>query len=714
MSCCNKNECRVTPQLCVDASIFVPEDECLCFATAILFNSATLEDTFDPFDPENQLSTLAAVPETITYNGNLLFGTDVIATVTLTASNSADLTSIVVSPPVIEGFDVAFAGPTIFFETNDADSCYVSMLFGDGNYTLTPHVDNPPLVFADNAVSPQGPYVYDIRFFGVVIGTFNFSLFQPTATTWSFSDIFIDNLSFYPGDGIDAPVFNNDAVTVTCLNETEVDVPNTQAENIGAAALILNLRANSNVIGPYDGAAGECLKRGIYKLCIAFKPWDIGCGCANWEVREIVEYVLCDEKLKAYWGCSTSKAGQRINGCEDRATLVTGNLEIQSSGNACDVFRNVNDFVLTIRNVFQTFSVVGPFGSTSALVVSSILDAPVPFSPVTLITNNSIVNSVAKLANSKLYVALRYDCFNSEPFCPEPQCLADYKKKDNTVNCCVGSLSPFGKHEKCWEDKCEDKHKEITSVFVNKELTNLQDHLFQNSQMSREIQICLTPECLKQVVCPKKCEEKCEVKCEKKCETNNCATRCAAPKFGAKFGLGCSRCDKPKCDKPKCGGCNKPQNDCGCKKPQQGCKTCKKSKCECDKSTVDSSETTSTITSTTRTSTTRTSTTASSSAPTSTTASSASSWPSTESSAPRTNDSFSTDESNCEKCKKPERECRCSKTRYCGKCKKADCQCNKQRDCATCKTNVFTKQYSYQTHQNTGFKPTSGCATCRK
>ena len=591
MTCCDKNECKVTPQLCVDASIFVPEDECVCYATAILFDSMTLEDTWDPELPENQLSTLAVVPSSITYFGDLLLGTDVVATISVTAANSPDLASIVISNPTITGFDVAFGGPNIFFVTNDPLACYVSLLYGDGNFTITPSAGNPPMTFLDNSSSPQGPYFFDIRFFGVLIGQFQFTMFQPTPTTWSFTALLIDNLSSYPG--IDT-VFNNDAVEVRCINDTEVDVENTQAENIGAAALVLNLRANSNVIGPCD--ADDSLKRGIYRLCLAYKPWNIGCGCTKWEIREIVEFVLCDERLKAYWGCSTSKAGQRIRGCEDRATLIVGNLEIQASGNPSDVFRNVNDFVLTIRNVFQTFSAIGPFGSLDSFVISSVPDAPVPFPPTTLIPNVAINNTVAKLANSRLYIALKYDCPNSRQYCPDPQNLDDFRHQqcDRTKNCCVGSLSPFKNADDF------EKNENTTSVFINKELTNLQDHLFQNSRLSREATVCLTPDCLKKVNCSKKREEKPKCECGKpSCEECKPKCGCGQPKCS---GCKISTCYKPKCGEckpstcakpkcgcghPSCGGCKKStysKPKCGCGHPKcGGCKksTYVKSKCEC-------------------------------------------------------------------------------------------------------------------------------------
>lgn len=671
MTCCDKNSCKVTPQFCVDASVFVPEDTCLCYATAILFNNATLESTWDSELPENQLSTLAVAPETIEYTGNLMFGTDVVANINLTASNSDDLTEIVVSPPTITGLVVAFGEPSVFFEVNDPQSCYVSTFFGEGNFALTPVAGNPPLTFSDNASSPQGPYVYNIRFFGVVVGQFQFSLFQPTATTWSFTDLVIDNLVSYPGSSESSPPFNNDAVTVTCFNETEADCCNTIAENIGAASLVLNLKANNNVIGPCDGNKGDNLKRGIYKLCLAFKPWNLGCGCFDWEIREIVEFVLCDEKLKAYWGCSTSKGGLRIKSCEDRATLTSGNLEIQSVGNPCDVFQNTNDFVLTIRNVFQTFSVVGPFGSTDSLVVTNILDAPVPYSPTTLVTNDAVSNLVAKLANSKLYVTLKFECPNSKPYCTDPQCLDDVKKrnKSNDKNCCEGSLNPFGHNKHRSDDKCE-----VTSVFLNKELTNLQDHLFQNSHSSREIIVCLTPDCLNKVNCPKQCEVKkcCEVKkwCEMK-KPEKCCEKKGSKKCCEKKSV------KKCCDK-------KPVKKC-CDKKFGPKKCCSNSSSDDDETASSISQTTaSTSTCTTSTGSTSTGTTAStastaptcttstaSSAPTCTTASSASSSSastkssSTCSSSTKSTATWSSTDSS-------------SSSSSCGKCKKSSCNCEKK------------------------------------
>ena len=572
MTCCDKNECKVTPQLCVDASIFVPEDECVCYATAILFDSMTLEDTWDPELPENQLSTLAVVPSSITYFGDLLLGTDVVATISVTAANTPDLASIAISNPTITGFDVAFGGPNIFFVTNDPLACYVSLLYGDGNFTITPAAGNPPMTFLDNAISPQGPYVFDIRFFGVLIGQFQFSMFQPTPTTWSFTALLIDNLSSYPGTDVDAPPFNNDAVEVRCINDTEVDVENTQAENIGAAAIVLNLRANSNVIGPCDSE--DSLKRGIYRLCLAYKPWNIGCGCTKWEIREIVEFVLCDERLKAYWGCSTTKAGQRIRGCEDRATLLVGNLEIQASGNPSDVFRNVNDFVLTIRNVFQTFSAIGPFGSLDSFVTSSVPEAPVPYPPTTLISNVAVNNAVAKLANSRLYVALKYDCPNSRQYCPDPQDLDDfrYQRCDKTKNCCVGSLSPFKNADDF------EKNENATSVFINKELTNLQDHLFQNSRLSREVTVCLTPDCLKKVSCgkskyeekPKREEKPKYEKYEEKPTYEKYEKYAEKPTCGGCKVQSTYYQQKCRCGHPQCGGCNP---ICGPYKPK--CQPCK-------------------------------------------------------------------------------------------------------------------------------------------
>lgn len=687
MTCCDKNECKVTPQLCVDASIFVPEDECVCYATAILFDSMTLEDTWDPELPENQLSTLAVVPSSITYFGDLLLGTDVVATVSVTAANSPDLASIAISNPTITGFDVAFGGPNIFFVTNDPLACYVSLFYGDGNFTITPAVGNPPMTFLDNAASPQGPYVFDIRFFGVLIGQFQFTMFQPTATTWSFTALLIDNLTSYPGT--DA-VFNNDAVEVRCINDTEADCCNTQAENIGAAAIVLNLKANCNVIGPCD--ANDSLKRGIYRLCLAYKPWNIGCGCTKWEIREIVEFVLCDEKLKAYWGCSTSKAGQRIRGCEDRATLTVGNLEIQASGNPSDVFRNINDFVLTIRNVFQTFNAVGPFGSLESLVVSSVPEASVPYPPTTLIPNVAINNLVAKLANSRLYVALKYDCPNSRQYCPDPQNLDDFRHCERAKNCCVGSLSPFRNAGDDFE-----KNEHVTSVFLNKELTNLQDHLFQNSHLSREVTVCLTPDCLKKVNCSKPCTEKPKCGCGKPSCGGCKQSACAKPKCGC-GKPSCSGCVKPKCGcgQQKCGGCKprcgllcKPK--CVPKKCETRCKKCGPKKCNCDKS-FDTESTESTAPTSTQSSWPTIAKSEQSQTCTSTASTESSSWPSTakpQSSHDSDTDSFCSDESEC-RCGK--KSCnKCNKKHGCDKCKKQNCQCNKKchnspQKCSGCKT----------------------------
>jgi hypothetical protein len=529
MNYCDKNDCKMTPQLCVDASIFVPEDECVCYATGILFDGMTLDkNTRIPEIPGGSLSTVAVVPSSITFSGSLALGADAVAIITVTASNSPDLSSIVISNPTITGLNVAFSGPNIFLLTNDPLSCFVSLLRGNCNFAITPAAGNPPMTFHDNAPSPQGPYVFDIRFFGVLIGQFKFTMFQPTPTTWSFDALMIDNLSSYPGTGIDHPPFNNDAVEVRCINDTAIDIDNTQAENIGAAAIVLNLKANSNVIGPYDGT--NLLKRGIYRLCIAYKPWNIGYASIKWEIREIVEFVLCDDKLKAYWGCSTSKAGQRIRGYEDRATLTVGNLEIQAAGNPSDVFRNINDFALTIRNVFQTFSAVGPLGSLDSLVVSSVLNATVPYPPTTLIPNIIINNIVAKMANSRLYVALKYDCPNSQQYCPDPQNLNDFRH--SAKNCKIGSLSPFRNKG----GDCVKNNQTVTSIFINKELTNLQDHLFQNSHLSREATVCLTPDCLNKVICSKT-----------NCDCHRCKPQSGG--CGQKYGLLAHKSKKCNCNK---------------------------------------------------------------------------------------------------------------------------------------------------------------------
>jgi hypothetical protein len=496
MTCCNKSSCSITPQLCVDASIFVPENECTCYATAILFNQSTLVDEWDPQDEINQIPADALTPQTIKYTGDLTMCDDAIAKIDICASNSDDFTKICVSPPTITGINVAYSEANTCFLTNDPIGCYVSMFHGQGNFVLCPR-DNPALCF-DESEYIDHDYEYDIKFMGYKIGILYFTISQIELypqVSWSITNVRVEDLVWYPGGGETTVAFNNDAVDVTCANQTPADCCNTHAENIGSACLVLSLKANNNVIGPFDGSKGHCLKRGVYKLCIAYKPWNAGCN-STWEIREIIEYVLTDEKLKAYWGCATSKKGQRICGCEDKATLYPGNLEIQSSGNPCNVFKNTNDFVLTICKVLQTFeSIVGPSDSETSFVVTTIENATLPYSPTTLILNNQVVNSFSKMANGKLHVALKYECPYSYSKCPEPPtCLRDIKKRINKENCCVGTLSPFERTS----GKC------IETVFVSKELTDLQDHVFQNSNQSADVCVCLTPDCLCKVKCPSK------------------------------------------------------------------------------------------------------------------------------------------------------------------------------------------------------------------
>lgn len=471
------------PQLCVDASIFIPENECTCYATSILFDTiTTATSVIGNSGSPLPISSSGLILQTLTHKNDLIMENK-IATINVVISNTLNSSNINVATPTIIGDNVPYLATNSSFVTNDPTGCYVSMFYGQGNFTLTAQSTNPPLVFPGNSTTtPSYTYVYDIKFMGFKIGELNFdvSIVETLpAVTWNITNVIIDNLVSYPDS---TTLFNNDSVNVVCKNETPADCCNTHAENIGAASLILSLKANKNLIGKFDK---KILKKGTYKLCIGYKPWNVGFENVTWELREIVEFVLTDETLNAYWGCATSKKGQRIESHSDKATLYPGNIEIQSSGNSTDVLNNFNDFVLIIPKVLQTFSAVGPANSTTSFVVTTGINATMPYSATSLILNNLVVNSMAKLANSKIHVALKYE---KVPQCPVPTTFTP-DDKVNRENFSIGSLSPFKR----------GVTNTINSIFVSEELISLQDHIFQNSNMTSNVSVCLTSQAVNRV-----------------------------------------------------------------------------------------------------------------------------------------------------------------------------------------------------------------------
>jgi hypothetical protein len=239
----------------------------------------------------------------------------------------------------------------------------------------------------------------------------------------------------------------------------------TQAMRIGDASLILQLRANKNVLSKSgDNADPDNFPPGVYDVCITYKPCD-----GDFENFHVFRVTITDNSISATWGKDTDKNGVSIKSIKDSAKLKKINVTV--CGDIVGVFQNTNDFVMYIENVMQLTSLVG----SQSIVKATAGDKP--YSAGVLEFNGNDYKYIkAELANSKLYLAVKYVSVIPD----------DEKAQKQPIDCCPGTLNPFS----------NSNH--VNPGFVNikgfcmREITHMQDHPLHGSNLSREVTVCLS------------------------------------------------------------------------------------------------------------------------------------------------------------------------------------------------------------------------------
>jgi hypothetical protein len=243
------------------------------------------------------------------------------------------------------------------------------------------------------------------------------------------------------------------------------------AENIANASLLLQLRANKNVLNASaDIADPETFLPGDYDVCVSFKDCDG--EFSNLNVFRIT--LTQDNKIVGKWGKNTTKCGSVIAANHDSAKLksATGSsskANVSVCGSLNGVFNNTNDFVLCIENVMQLFSLFG----TDALIEDAGDNVPV-FN----MEHDEYPVLFAALANTKLYLSIRYVCIAAD---------SESSTASKPHQMCRGQLNPF-------DNSRTQSNSGYTFIkgYTIAEITNMMDHPLMQSNLSREITLCIS------------------------------------------------------------------------------------------------------------------------------------------------------------------------------------------------------------------------------
>jgi hypothetical protein len=486
---CNYNCCEDTTQLCVDAQFFVPEcDIDLCYATRLVFDGANtglrvsgLSQLIDTAVGDHEVEFDLVVGTTPLIVGKLKLEYEITADPSNSAnrilawkSGPGSVSGINVVPPVSDSAWITLSTSTSGCQVNMVN--FANLLSSvRGTTTFSPLSNTTDII----EVKYAGQGVYQIRL-TVPLAPFSSTPSGPAFSTFlqlsSDYDMNWANQNFPPS----APGLLSQALVETSLSGS-APIPACQAQNIAEADLILQLRANKNVLKAGENNESNVeYKSGKYDVCISYKPCELG----SWENKHVFRIEKTDSVVIAKWGSDTNKNGAVIleNDCallrDDKGNF---GIKLTSCGLVQNVYDNKNDFALHIENVMQSFSLVGQDG---LVVPNGTILGPKPYEPYQVqLSSNKFVR--AKLANSKLYISLKFICLvnipDSEPITEEPH------------NCCPGTLNPFTPNTTVINGITYTQVK----GFLTEEITHMQDHPLHGSKLSREGTICFTDECVR-------------------------------------------------------------------------------------------------------------------------------------------------------------------------------------------------------------------------
>lgn len=493
---CGDECCPDETQLCVDAQFFVPEcdiDDCygtyLDFAgiyglylnTAGIYVDTTVNNnnnvTFDLY--VNNLTAPTTKIGSVKLNYTI--------TTNSTDPNKVDLTWNRNNIGTITGINIVPGTNDSWVHISDSTTCKANMV----NFAnlLTMSIGTMTFSGITGVTSATIKNILEIKYAGQAVyqvsladsaglssnaSTALFSTFLQQTTSTNFAN------QVYPADYTTPQRLSQALVETSPKNPTPKD--GCQAANIAEADLILQMRANKNVLQQDENNNGNAFKDGKYDLCISYKP----CENNKWENRHIMRIEKSGNIITQTWGTETNKSGNVVVSSNDTALLSDENdkqfIKITTCGNVQDVFNNINDFTLHIENVMQAFSLFSKSGLIQPL---SSVTGPKPYeSNEVVLSNDKFIR--AKLANCKLYLSLKYVCLVT----------INPTTSQNPVNICPGTLSPF--------TNTGVSGTTYTSVkgFITEELTHMEDHPLHGSKLSRERTLCLKNTDVAPFACP--------------------------------------------------------------------------------------------------------------------------------------------------------------------------------------------------------------------
>lgn len=472
---CDSQSCPESAQLCVDASFFVPmmQDNVYVYYLDFTNVSAPSIDS----KSTKQISTSADDSQTITWTIKSANAT--IAKVSAVYESNHLTGSISKKSTVIEGANVHVAAS--------------DMLIRNGNDTM----DSGFLNLSNNLSLKANPANQELIYDVILNGDTNNVIFGITftAAAWDNAKNYVDLSSLlaltagskktYPNEpnmqlGFNPPAnatstnvpFPIPQFIASCDDAVNTSDGQDLAMNIVNANLLLQLRANKNVLNAgADVADPEDFPAGDYDVCVSFK--DCEGDFANLNVFRIT--IKQDRTIVGKWGKDTTKSGSLIADKHDSAILKTAlyKADVSVSGSLNGVFNNTNDFVVCIEKVVQLFPLVG---SGNLIQISS--------DTVTAEFNTQHEEYpflFAALANTKLYLSIKYIVAVPDDNQDDPV------KKAHQM--CKGQLNPF------------DNTKSVSRpgyTFIKgytiAEITNMMDHPVMQSNLSREITLCISSE----------------------------------------------------------------------------------------------------------------------------------------------------------------------------------------------------------------------------
>lgn len=480
---CDSQCCPESAQLCVDASFFVPmtyDSDCVYFLNFENVNVYLSSDSAKYLPSTTGTTEFNWDLNTININGTK------IANIKTKVNSDSSTQKISLESISIEGLNRHLSINDDVIYDNSSASAANGMLTLNNLLSLVELTDTEyknDKGYAQLTLSEQkrtGRYFHIMLNSDVnnYIGELYFQIIndwdENTKEATVDFNLTILNLEAYPN----APDNTNGFNPIANISSTNVPFPIPQyiaslddagithdnqnlAINISNAALMLQLRANKNVLNAdADIADPENFPAGDYDICVSFK--DCEGEFVNLNVFRIT--IKQDRTIVGKWGKDTTKSNQIIADKHDSAMLKSTLYKavVSSCGSLDGVFNNTNDFVICVEKIMQLFPL---FGEDSLITIDDSVTAQFN----TAHENYPVL--YATLGNTKLYLSIKYVvCIHDE------HCI-----DEKPHQMCKGQLNPFDKQGQTY-----------IKGYTIAEITNMMDHPVMESNLSREITLCIS------------------------------------------------------------------------------------------------------------------------------------------------------------------------------------------------------------------------------